>query len=74
VRRGGAFTALVSGGFRFFTGEVRDRVGFDWDEANDPLIEHGRLLGRVAEPIVSRDGKRIALERLAAERHIALRF
>ncbi len=73
MRRGGAFTALVSGGFHFFTGEVRDRVGFDWDEANDLLIEHG-LFGRVAEPIVNRDGKRIALERLAAERHIALRF
>jgi phosphoserine phosphatase len=72
MRRAGAYTALVSGGFRFFTGKVRGRVGFDTDEANELLLEDGRLTGRVAEPIINRDGKRAALERLAAARGIAL--
>jgi phosphoserine phosphatase len=72
MRRAGAFTALVSGGFRFFTGRVRARVGFDVDEANDLLLADGRLTGRVAEPIINRDGKRAALERMAAARQVML--
>src|SRR5207244_2210569 len=66
MRRAGAFTALVSGGFRFFTGRVRDTVGFDVDEANQLCLENGRLTGKVEEPIINRDGKRAALVRLAA--------
>ena len=72
MRRAGAYTALVSGGFRFFTGRVRERVGFDVDEANDLVLADGRLTGRVAEPIINRDGKRAALERMAAARHVGL--
>ena len=72
MRRAGAYTALVSGGFRFFTGRVRERVGFDVDEANDLVLADGRLIGRVAEPIINRDGKRAALERMAAARHVGL--
>jgi len=70
MRHAGAFTALVSGGFRFFTGRIRAAVGFDWDEANDLEIHNARLTGRVVEPVVNRDGKRTALERLAAARRI----
>ena len=72
MRRAGAHTALVSGGFRFFTRRVRERVGFDVDEANDLLLADGKLTGRVAEPIINRDGKRTALERMAATRHLPL--
>ncbi len=63
----GAFTALVSGGFRFFTGRVRQRLGFDHDEANTLEIVDGRLTGRVIEPILNRDGKAAALVRLCRE-------
>ncbi|HUA51250.1 MAG TPA: phosphoserine phosphatase SerB, partial [Candidatus Sulfotelmatobacter sp.] len=70
MRHAGAFTALVSGGFRFFTGRIRTAVGFDWDEANDLEIHDARLTGRVVEPVVNRDGKRTALERLAAAHRI----
>ena len=72
MRRAGAYAALVSGGFRFFTAQVRAAVGFDWDEANDLDIRDGRLTGRVVEPVINRDGKRSALERLAAARGIGL--
>ncbi len=67
----GAFTALVSGGFDYFTGRVRRLVGFDHDEANRLEIAEGRLTGRVIEPILGRDAKRAALLRLAQARGLA---
>ncbi len=66
----GAFTALVSGGFRFFTGRVRQRLGFDHDEANTLEIVDGRLTGRVVDPILNRDGKAAALVRLCREQDL----
>jgi phosphoserine phosphatase len=72
MRGHGAFTALVSGGFRYFTGLIRERVGFDYDASNELLVEGTRLTGRVGEPILDRDGKLAALERLADERGIDL--
>ena len=72
MRAHGAYTALVSGGFRFFTERVRQAIGFDHDEANRLEIEGGRLTGRVVPPIINRDGKLNALKRLAGERGIAL--
>jgi phosphoserine phosphatase len=67
MRAHGAVCALVSGGFRFFTARVRERVGFHLDEANELIIESGRLTGRVAEPILDKDAKLATLRRLAAE-------
>ncbi|MCC7282930.1 MAG: phosphoserine phosphatase SerB [Acetobacteraceae bacterium] len=68
----GAFCALVSGGFTFFTSRVRALVGFDLDQANFLEIDGGVLAGRVAEPILDRDAKLAALRRLAAERGLSL--
>ena len=68
MRAHGAFTALVSGGFGFFTGRVRQQLGFDHDEANDLEIADGRLTGQVIEPILNRDGKAAALVRMCRER------
>jgi phosphoserine phosphatase len=67
MRAHGAVCALVSGGFRFFTSRVRDRVGFHLDQANELIIEGGRLTGRVTEPILDKDAKLATLRRLAAE-------
>jgi phosphoserine phosphatase len=71
MRAHGAFTILVSGGFRFFTGLIRDRVGFHEDIANDLLIEGGKLTGKVAEPIIGREAKLDTLQRLTVERGLA---
>lgn len=71
MRAHGAFTALVSGGFRWFTRRIAAAAGFDHDEANDLLLENGRVVGTVAEPILGREAKLEALGRLAAERAIA---
>ena len=72
MRAHGAFTALVSGGFRFFSERVRHAVGFDYDEANRLEIADGRLTGRAVPPIINRDGKFNALQRLSSERGIPL--
>lgn len=69
----GAMTALVSGGFTFFTSRVADSAGFQRTQANELLIEDGVLNGRVAEPILGRAAKEEALIRIAAENNIDLR-
>jgi phosphoserine phosphatase len=72
MRAHGARTALVSGGFTYFTSRVRDLIGFDCDIANDLEIVDGKLTGRVPSPIVDPAGKVAALQRLARERGVAL--
>lgn len=72
MRRHGAFTALVSGSFRFFTSRVRALADFDYDEGNRLEIAGGRLTGRLIPPIINRDGKLKALKSLAAARRIPL--
>ncbi len=62
----GAVTALVSGGFRQFTSKVAGLLGFDTNEANDLIIEDGKLAGTVAAPILGKHAKAEALSRLCA--------
>jgi len=66
MRKNGAHTALVSGGFTAFTGPVAARLGFDENIANRLLEEDGRLTGKVAEPILGRQAKADALLKTAA--------
>jgi len=68
MRRHGAFTALVSGGFNFFTSRVRAATGFDVDHSNTLETASGRLTGRIIGPILGREAKLACLERYAAER------
>lgn len=72
MRRHGAYTALVSGGFSVVTGAIRERVGFDVDRSNELLIEDGRLAGRVREPILDRHAKLATLTELAGAHGLAL--
>jgi phosphoserine phosphatase len=62
----GAYTALVSGGFRQFTSRVATLVGFDTNEANDLIIENGKLAGRVGEPVLGKEAKVQALHRISS--------
>ena len=71
MHRNGAYCALVSGGFRFFTQKVAARLGFDTDQANQLNLADGRIAGTVGEPILGREAKLAALQRLAGERGIA---
>ena len=67
MKQAGALTSLVSGGFTYFTEHVAAAVGFDRHQANTLLIESDVLTGGVAEPILGREAKLIALQDLTAE-------
>ena len=68
---GGAITALVSGGFEYFTSRVADQVGFDRSLGNRLEIVDQALTGEVFEPMVGKQAKLDTLEGLAAERGLA---
>jgi phosphoserine phosphatase len=72
MKANGAFTALVSGGFKYFTSRIAAQVGFDLDLANDLAIADGRLTGELAGPILDKDGKLNALRTLTAERGLTV--
>jgi phosphoserine phosphatase len=63
----GAKTALISGGFTFFTSRVAEAAGFATQKANLLGIENGKLAGTVREPILGREAKLQALVALAHE-------
>ncbi len=70
MRANGAFTALVSGGFTFFTSRVAKAIGFETNRANTLAVANGQLTGRVVEPILGREAKRAMLDALCAERKL----
>ena len=72
MRAHGAYAALVSGGFSFFTGRVAALCGFDMHRSNTLLDDGTALTGRVAEPILDRDTKLATLTQLAGERGLPL--
>ena len=72
MRANGAYVAIVSGGFRQFTGAIREWLGADEDRANVLMIEGGKLTGRVIEPILGQDAKLGALKEIAAALGAAL--
>jgi len=71
MRRHGAYSALVSSGFSFFTAKVREAVGFDVDRANRLLIEDGKIAG-IGGPILGAESKVFWLEKIAASRGLTL--
>ena len=68
----GAQTALVSGGFTYFTSRVAALCGFASHHANVLLDDGAALTGAVAEPILDREAKLTTLRRLAAAQGIAM--
>ncbi len=67
MKANGALTAIVSGGFTFFTGRVRQALGFERDYANTLELDGAKLAGTVAEPVLGREAKLATLESLARE-------
>jgi phosphoserine phosphatase len=72
MRKNGAFTMLVTGGFDCFAESVAEACGFDAFQANHLLIEGGRLTGCVREPVLDRGAKLAALEQAAARLKLPL--
>jgi phosphoserine phosphatase len=72
MKKAGAYTALVSGGFTLFTSKVAAMIGFDENRANILLHENGFLTGEVQMPILGKEAKLASLLELCAARNIAL--
>jgi len=66
MRAHGAATALISGGFTYFTSRVAAQLGFDVHRANTLLDDGAALTGEVGTPILDRAAKLNALHELAA--------
>ena len=67
-----AMTALISGGFTFFTARVAEQCGFRHHQANILHTKNAVLTGSVAEPILGRAAKEAALTSIANTQAIAL--
>jgi phosphoserine phosphatase len=72
MRREGARTLLVSGGFTHFADRVGHDIGFDTMISNRLGLADGKLDGTVARPIVGAEAKRSALIDTAAAAGIDL--
>jgi phosphoserine phosphatase len=58
MRRHGAYTCLVTGGFTLFTERIAAMIGFDESRANTLAMDAaGRLTGEVVAPIFGREAK-----------------
>ncbi|WP_341898942.1 phosphoserine phosphatase SerB [Ferrovibrio terrae] len=65
----GVHTALVSGGFDYYTGPIAEQLGFDEQQANRMILENDVIAG-IAEPILGKEAKLEALQRVARAKGI----
>ena len=72
MRTNGAFTALISGGFSFFTDRIREHVGFHMSLGNKLEITDGVLTGQVILPVVNKDTKLEMLIDMAASQELGM--
>jgi phosphoserine phosphatase len=72
MKKHGARTCLVSGGFTYFTERVAREAGFDDHQANVLRDDGSVLTGQVREPILGREAKLAALESEASDLGIEL--
>lgn len=70
MRSHGAYCALVSGGFTYFTERVAHRAGFDEHRGNQMEIIDNKVTGKVLEPIVTKDTKLERLQCLIQEKKL----
>ncbi len=67
AQNAGLRTAILSGGFTYFTERLRIELGFDFATSNELEISGGKLTGRVAGNIVDAAAKAHHLARLTDE-------
>jgi phosphoserine phosphatase len=72
LKRLGYRTAIISGGFDFFSERIRARLGIDYAYANSLEVAEGRLTGRVREPIIDGKRKALLLGEIAKQEHLRL--
>lgn len=67
----GAYCALVSGGFTFFTDRIAKLTGFHTTQANKLEIKESKLTGQVIPPILGSAAKKQALETYLREKGLS---
>lgn len=67
AQKAGLRTAILSGGFTYFTERLRIELGFDFATSNELEISGGKLTGRVVGDIVDASAKAHHLARLTDE-------
>lgn len=72
VRELGYKTAIISGGFNFFTNAFKEKLKIDYAFSNELEINDGKLTGNLCGPIVNAEKKAILLELLAQQENIKL--
>ncbi|MBB3064739.1 phosphoserine phosphatase SerB [Limibacillus halophilus] len=72
MRQHGAYTMLVSGGFKVFTDRVHEALGFHESRANDLLHSGALLTGSVRDPVLDRNAKLTAMREACSEHHLQL--
>ncbi len=69
LKQNGVHCALVSGGFDYYTQPIAAQLGFDEQQANHLILENDAIAG-IREPILGREAKLKALQRVAREKGI----
>ncbi|WP_432822094.1 phosphoserine phosphatase SerB [Trichloromonas sp.] len=72
LKRLGYKTAVISGGFKFFTDRLKDDLGLDYAYANQLEIVDGVVTGGVVGPIVDGARKACLLEEIAEKEGVTL--
>jgi phosphoserine phosphatase len=72
VKRLGYKTAIVSGGFRYFADNLKNKLGIDYAFANELDWDGDKLSGKVKGQIVNAQQKAFILELLAQQENINL--
>lgn len=72
VKRLGYKTAVISGGFTFFTEALKEKLNFDYAFANELEIKDDQLTGRVIGTIVNADQKALLVKLIAQQENISL--
>ena len=67
----GAYTVLISGGFKFFASHIAKRVGFHEERSNDLVTNNQLLTGEVVEPILDANSKLEALHFFSLKQKIS---
>jgi len=72
LRKLGYKTAVISGGFTFFTDRLKNELGLDYAFANKLEIKDGKLTGKVLGKIINGEYKAEILEDIANKENISL--
>ena len=72
LKKLGYKTAVISGGFTFFTDRLKNELGLDYAFANKLEIKDGKLTGKVLGEIINGESKAKILEDIADKENITL--